>query len=80
MTQTSPSTLSQVCLKLMKGQQNPMTACDTSEGFLITSGSAVLELEPGDAVSLVPVLYNTIVTTQTSATNIFSGFLLFPTS
>lgn len=72
-------TCSQVCLKLMKGEQMHMSMCDTSEGFLITSGSAVLELEPGDTVSLVPFQYNTIVTTQSSATNIFSGFLIFPT-
>lgn len=64
----------------MKGEQTHLSLCDTSEGFLITSGSAVLELEPGDTVSLVPVQYNTIVTTQSSATNIFSGFLLFATS
>lgn len=64
----------------MKGQQSHMTVCDTSEGFLITSGSAVLELEPRDTVSVVPVLYNTIVTTQSSATNIFTGFLIFPTA
>lgn len=57
-----------------------MTLCDTSEGFLITSGSVVMELERGDTVSLVPIQYNTIVTTQASATNIFSGFLIFPTS
>lgn len=63
----------------MKGEQTHMSLCDTSEGFLITSGSAVLELEPGDTVSLVPVQYNTIVTTQSSATNIFGGFLIFPT-
>lgn len=70
----------QVCLVLMKGRQAHMTVCDTSEGFLITSGSVVLELEPGDTVSLVPVQYNNIVTTQSSATNIFNGFLIFPTS
>lgn len=70
----------QVCLKLMKNQQSPMTMCDSSEGFLITSGSALLELEPGDAVSLVPVVYNSIVTSQSSASNIFTGFLLFPTA
>lgn len=69
----------QVCLVLMKGRQAHTTVCDTSEGFLITSGSAVLELEPGDTVSLVPVQYNNIVTTQSSATNIFNGFLIFPT-
>lgn len=56
-----------------------MSVCDTSESFLFTSGSAILELEPGDTVSLVPVKYNTIVTTQPSATNTFTGFLIFPT-
>lgn len=55
-----------------------MSVCDSSEGFLITSGSAVLELEPGDTVSLVPFQFNTIVTSQ-STTNVFSGFLIFPT-
>lgn len=68
----------QVCLKLMKRQESQMTICDTSEGFLITSGSAVLELEPGDTVSLVPVQFNTIFTSQ-GTTNVFSGFLIFPT-
>ncbi|XP_003976542.1 complement C1q subcomponent subunit B-like [Takifugu rubripes] len=68
-----------VCLRLMKGEETHMSMCDTSEGFLITSGSAVLELELGDTVSLVPVQHNTIVTTQSSATNIFNGFLIFPT-
>lgn len=70
----------QVCLKLMKGQQSPVSMCDSSEGFLITSGSALLELEPGDKVSLVPVVHNTIVTSQSSASNIFTGFLVFPTA
>lgn len=70
----------QVCLKLMKGQQSPVSMCDSSEGFLITSGSVLLELEPGDTVSLVPVVHNTIVTSQSSASNIFTGFLVFPTA
>lgn len=70
----------QVCLKLMKNQQSPVSMCDSSEGFLITSGSALLELEPGDRVSLVPEVYNSIVTSQSSASNIFTGFLVFPTA
>lgn len=63
----------------MKGEQSHMSVCDTSESFLFTSGSALLELEAGDKVSLVPEKHNTIVTSQTSATNTFTGFLIFPT-
>lgn len=63
----------------MKNDNVHMTTCDSFNGFLVTSGSALLELEPGDTVSLVPVLFNTLVLTQTSVANIFTGFLIFPT-
>ncbi|KAK7899430.1 hypothetical protein WMY93_020283 [Mugilogobius chulae] len=36
------SVRSRVCLKLLKNQDVHMNLCDTSEGYLVTSGSAVL--------------------------------------
>ncbi|XP_070815305.1 complement C1q subcomponent subunit B-like [Chaetodon trifascialis] len=74
------SAKSRVCLKLVKGSDSHMTLCDTSEGFLVTSGSAVLELEVGDTVSLEATRFNTIVTSQSSTSHIFTGFLIFPTA
>lgn len=70
----------QVCLRLMKGSEGHQTMCDTSEGFLVTSGSAVLNLEVGDTVSLEATRYNSIVTSQSSTSHIFTGFLIFPTA
>ncbi|XP_037535695.1 complement C1q subcomponent subunit B [Nematolebias whitei] len=74
------SAKSNVCLKLMKGSDSQMTLCDTSEGFLVTSGSALLELQVGDTVSLQTTKYNSIVTSQSSASHTFTGFLIFPTT
>ncbi|XP_029989161.1 complement C1q subcomponent subunit B [Sphaeramia orbicularis] len=73
------SAKSRVCLKLMKGAEPHMTICDNSDGFLVTSGSAVLELEVGDTVSLQPTKYNSIVTSLATS-HTFTGFLIFPTS
>ncbi|XP_070700874.1 complement C1q subcomponent subunit B [Pempheris klunzingeri] len=73
------SAKSKVCLKLVKGSDDHMILCDTSHGFLVTSGSAVLELGVGDTVSLQTTKYNSIVTSQTDSTShIFTGFLIFP--
>lgn len=69
----------QVCLKLMKGVDSHMTLCDTSEGYLVTSGSAVLELEAGDTVSLEPTKYKAIPTIQ-GTSHTFTGFLIFATA
>ncbi|XP_041812006.1 complement C1q subcomponent subunit B-like [Chelmon rostratus] len=74
------SVKSRVCLKLVKGSDSLMTLCDTSEGFLVTSGSAVLELQVGDTVSLEATRYNNIVTSQSSTSHTFTGFLIFPTA
>ncbi|KAM8756462.1 complement C1q subcomponent subunit B [Acanthopagrus schlegelii] len=74
------SARSRVCLRLMKGSDGHMTMCDTSEGFLVTSGSAVLNLEVGDTVSVEATRYNSIVTSQSSTSHIFTGFLIFPTA
>ncbi|KAM9361940.1 complement C1q subcomponent subunit B [Symphorus nematophorus] len=74
------SAKSRVCLKLLKGSDSHMTLCDSSEGFLVSSGSAVLELEAGDTVSLELTKYNTIVTAHTATSNTFTGFLIFPTA
>ncbi len=56
-----------------------MTLCDSSEGFLVTSGSAVLELNVGDTVSLEATRYSNMVTSQSSTSHTFTGFLIFPT-
>ncbi|XP_047437869.1 complement C1q subcomponent subunit B [Mugil cephalus] len=69
-----------VCLKLVKGDESQVMLCDTAEGFLITSWSAMLELEPGDTISLQTTKYNNVVTTQSSTSHTFTGFLIFPTS
>nr|ABV57765.1 C1q-like-1 [Siniperca chuatsi] len=74
------SAKSRVCLKLVKGSDSHMTLCDSSEGFLVTSGSAVLELEAGDTVSLQATKYNNIVTSQSSTSHTLAGFLIFPTT
>ncbi|XP_044206143.1 complement C1q subcomponent subunit B-like [Thunnus albacares] len=74
------SAKSKVCLKLVKGTEAHMTFCDASEGFLVTSGSAVLELEVGDTVSLQASRFNNIVTSMGSTSHTFTGFLIFPTS
>uniref|UniRef100_A0A7N8Y7F5 Complement C1q B chain n=1 Tax=Mastacembelus armatus TaxID=205130 RepID=A0A7N8Y7F5_9TELE len=70
----------QVCLRLMKSNEPHMTLCDMSEGFLVTSGSAILELEVGDMVSLQLIKFNNIVTSQGITSHTFTGFLLFPTA
>ncbi|XP_054472879.1 complement C1q subcomponent subunit B-like [Anoplopoma fimbria] len=72
------SAKSRVCLKLMKGSDSDLTLCDSSEGFLVTSGSAVLQLEIGDTVSLQATRYNNIVTSQSSTSHTFTGFLISP--
>ena len=66
-------------MKLVKGSETHMPQCDTFDGFLVTSGSAVLELNVGDEVSLHAARLSNIVTSQSSTSHIFSGFLIFPT-
>ncbi|XP_034388044.1 complement C1q subcomponent subunit B-like [Cyclopterus lumpus] len=73
------SAKSRVCLKLVKGSDSDLTLCDSSEGFLVTSGSAVLELRAGDTVSLQATRFNNIVTSQSSTSHTFTGFLISPT-
>ncbi|KAF7651349.1 hypothetical protein LDENG_00112140 [Lucifuga dentata] len=72
------SAKSRVCLKLVKESESQVMLCDSSDGFLVTSGSAVMELDLGDKVSLQPSRYSGIVT-HSSASTIFTGFLIFPT-
>lgn len=60
----------------MKGNDVQLAQCDTSHGFLVTSGSAVLELRVGDTVSLQITRFNTIVS-QLSTSHTFTGFLIF---
>lgn len=66
------------CVQLMKGSDAQVTLCDWSEGFLVNSGSAMLELEVGDTVSLQLTHYNNMVTTQDTS-HTFTGFLIYPT-
>uniref|UniRef100_UPI0037E7386C complement C1q subcomponent subunit B n=1 Tax=Semicossyphus pulcher TaxID=241346 RepID=UPI0037E7386C len=73
------SAKSRVCLKLMKGSEVHIMQCDTSEGFLVTSGSAMLQLEIGDTVSLELTKHNNVMTTHSSTSNTFTGFLVLPT-
>lgn len=73
------SAKSRVCLKLMKGSDVQLTNCDTSQGFLVTSGSAVLGLQAGDTVSLQVTKFNTLVS-QTSTSHTFTGLLIYPTA
>lgn len=72
------SAKSRLCLKLVKGSDSHMMLCDSSEGFLVTSGSAVLQLNVGDTVSLEAAKYNNMVTSQSSTSHTFTGFLIFP--
>ncbi|XP_078103758.1 complement C1q subcomponent subunit B [Sander vitreus] len=74
------SAKSRVCLKLVKNSVSHISMCDMSEGFLVTSGSAVLALEAGDTVSLQATTYNSIVTSQSSTSHTFTGFLIFPSA
>ncbi|XP_041673176.1 complement C1q subcomponent subunit B [Cheilinus undulatus] len=69
------SAKSRACLKLMKGSEVHTTLCDTVDGYVVSSGSAVLQLEVGDTVSLEPTRYNHIAT---STSHTFTGFLIFP--
>ncbi|KAM4740472.1 complement C1q subcomponent subunit B [Anableps anableps] len=73
------SAKNRVCLKLMKNSNEHLTQCDSCDGFFVTSGSAVLDLEPGDRISVEPHKYNGLVS-QSSTSHTFTGFLLFPTS
>ncbi|KAM9364427.1 complement C1q subcomponent subunit B [Pholidichthys leucotaenia] len=70
----------QVCLKLMKNTVPHMTLCDQSDGFLVTSGSAILDLNVGDTVSLQPTRFSNMVTSVGSTSHTFTGFLLFTKS
>lgn len=62
----------------MKGTDAQMTLCDASESFFVNSGSAMLELDAGDTVSLQPTTYHGVVTSQDTS-HTFTGFLLYPT-
>lgn len=64
----------------MKGGDTHMMLCDSTDGFLVTSGSAVLELESGDQISLEPTKFNSIVVSYENTRNTFTGFLIFPTT
>ncbi|XP_030584296.1 complement C1q subcomponent subunit B-like [Archocentrus centrarchus] len=73
------SARSKVCLKLEKNGETHSETCDQADGFLVTSGSAVLELEVGDTVALKVTRHNYIVEPR-STSHTFTGFLIFPTA
>ncbi|KAM4588892.1 complement C1q subcomponent subunit A-like [Odontesthes bonariensis] len=73
------SARSKVCLKLVKNSETHMMLCDISEGFLVSSGSAILELQNNDRVSLQPTEFSSIVMSQGSTSHTLTGFLIFPT-
>ncbi|KAJ8342738.1 hypothetical protein SKAU_G00326660 [Synaphobranchus kaupii] len=68
-----------ICLNIKKFSETKVGFCESQgRGFLMTSGSVVLELEVGDEVSLQPTEnINSMPTTGADST--FTGFLLFPT-
>ncbi|XP_010862000.1 complement C1q subcomponent subunit C [Esox lucius] len=69
-----------ICLNIKKGEETMLGFCDSSPGFLVTSGSIVMELLEGDQVALYLTDYNNIITKEERADNTFTGLLLFPTS
>ncbi|KAL0994999.1 hypothetical protein UPYG_G00130460 [Umbra pygmaea] len=73
------SAKNQVCLNLKKGTETKLGFCDSSSGFLVTSGSVVMELKVGDEVSLHPTESNSVITKDELADNTFTGLLLFRT-
>ncbi|KAJ0002540.1 hypothetical protein NQD34_007689 [Periophthalmus magnuspinnatus] len=72
------SVKSKVCLRLLKRSDVHLTLCDNWEGYLVTSGSAVLPLQAGDSVSLQTTRFNQIVTALGSS-HTFNGFLIYKT-
>ncbi|XP_062392063.1 complement C1q subcomponent subunit B [Sardina pilchardus] len=70
-----------ICLNIMKrpnGQEDweaVLELCDSSQGYLVTSGSVLLEMNKNDAVSLQPTdTYK--IDGKSSAESTFSGFLI----
>ncbi|XP_029007391.1 complement C1q subcomponent subunit B-like [Betta splendens] len=73
------SAKNRVCVNLMKGSLVHMAQCDHFKGFVVSSGSALLELEVGDTVSLQATPHTNLAMNQNSATHLFTGFLIFST-
>ncbi|KAJ7997505.1 hypothetical protein DPEC_G00229720 [Dallia pectoralis] len=69
-----------ICLYIKKGEETMMSFCDSSAGFLVTSGSVVMELMSGDKVALQLAEYNSIINKEERADNTLTGILLFPTA
>lgn len=71
-----------ICLNIVKkerGQEegeSVLNLCDSSTGYLVTSGSVVLELNEGDEVFLQPTANNKVAG-KTSAESTFTGFQIF---
>ncbi|MBN3323225.1 C1QB protein, partial [Atractosteus spatula] len=67
-----------VCVGIHKGADRVVVFCDSVyQGYLVTSGSVVLQLDKGDVVSLQPTEKNSVLGSD-GADSIFTGFLLFP--
>ncbi|MBN3303266.1 C1QB protein, partial [Amia calva] len=67
-----------VCINVKKGDTEVLGLCDAAqEGYLVTAGSVVLELQKDDVVTLQPTERNSVLGSSGSD-SIFTGFLLFP--
>ena len=67
-----------VCLKLMKERETKVEMCDSSNNFMLTSGSVVLQLDVGEKVSLQTKDHNAVVARERRTDSTFTGFLLYP--
>ncbi|TSQ12717.1 Complement C1q subcomponent subunit B [Bagarius yarrelli] len=69
--------LQTACLCIKKKENVVLKLCDFSQGVLLTSGSTVLELKPGDTVGMYVCLRSSQII-STNADSTFTGFLLLP--
>lgn len=69
--------LQAACICIKKQDTVVLKLCDFSQGVLLTSGSTVLELRPGDTVGVYGCTrVSQIISIDADST--FTGFLLFP--
>lgn len=79
---TSYNTICLNMVKKEKGQKEEeegtivLDLCDTSTGYLVTSGSVVVDLNEGDKVFLQPT-DNYRIEGKSSAESTFTGFMIF---
>ncbi|KAB5548927.1 hypothetical protein PHYPO_G00061320 [Pangasianodon hypophthalmus] len=71
------SALQTACLCIKKEETIVFNVCDFSQGVLLTSGSVVLDLRPGDTVGLSVCTKSSQIMSK-DADSTFAGFLLFP--